>query len=86
LGPWGGQYSLEAAMAGHGSEVGNNEYSFQSFLKGHAFSFQSFSQKTGISDERNKDLKLPSREPNDFIASKCFMTPENAKIFQVLQA
>jgi hypothetical protein len=31
-------------------------------------------------------VKLASREPNDFIASSCFMTPENAKIFQVLQA
>jgi hypothetical protein len=30
-------------------------------------------------------MKLSSREPNDFIASICFMAPANAKIFQVLQ-
>jgi hypothetical protein len=34
----------------------------------------------------NKDVKLASREPNDFIASNSFMAPENAKIFQVLKA
>jgi hypothetical protein len=27
-----------------------------------------------------------SREPNDFLASSCFMAPENAKIFQMLLA
>jgi hypothetical protein len=31
-------------------------------------------------------VTLFSREANDFIASKCFMAPENEKIFQVLQA
>jgi hypothetical protein len=31
-------------------------------------------------------MKLASREPNDFIASSCFMAPENGKIFQVLRA
>jgi hypothetical protein len=31
-------------------------------------------------------LKLASREPNDFIASNCFMAAENVKIFHVLQA
>jgi hypothetical protein len=31
-------------------------------------------------------VKLASREPNDFIASNCFMAPENENIFQVLQA
>jgi hypothetical protein len=31
-------------------------------------------------------MKLASREPNDFIASNCFMALENPKIFQVLQA
>jgi hypothetical protein len=31
-------------------------------------------------------VKFASREPNDFIASKCVMAPENAKKFQVLQA
>jgi hypothetical protein len=31
-------------------------------------------------------MKLASREPNDFIACNCFMAPDNAKIFQVVQA
>jgi hypothetical protein len=31
-------------------------------------------------------VKLASREPNDFIASNCFMAPEILKIFEVLQA
>jgi hypothetical protein len=53
-------------------------------LKGGAFTFLFFSQKTRISEECNKDVKLSSREPND-IATKCFMAPEKAKIFQVLQ-
>jgi hypothetical protein len=44
------------------------------------------SQKTRISEECNKDVKLASREPNDFIGSSQFMAPENAKIFQVLKA
>jgi hypothetical protein len=35
--------ALEAAMAGLGTEVGNNDYSFQSFLKGHVLTFLSFS-------------------------------------------
>jgi hypothetical protein len=45
-----------------------------------------FSQNTRISEECNKDIKLASGDPNDFIACKCCMAPENAKIFQVLQA
>jgi hypothetical protein len=28
-------------------------------------------------------VKLASREPNNFIATNCFMAPENAKIFHV---
>jgi hypothetical protein len=55
-------------------------------LNGHAFTALSFSQKTSISEECNKDVNLASREPNDSVASNCFMAPENAKIFQVLQA
>jgi hypothetical protein len=47
-------------------------------------SFLSFSQKTRISEEYNKDVKFASRKPNDFIASSWFMAPENEKIFQVL--
>jgi hypothetical protein len=31
-------------------------------------------------------VKLASKEPNDLIASNCFMAPGNVKIFQVLQA
>jgi hypothetical protein len=31
-------------------------------------------------------MKLANRDPNDFIASICFMAPANAKIFKVLQA
>jgi hypothetical protein len=31
-------------------------------------------------------MKFASRELNNFIASSCFMAPENAKIFQVLEA
>jgi hypothetical protein len=56
------------------------------FLKVHVFTFLSFSLKTGISEGCNKDVKLVSREINVFIAFSCFMAPENAKIFQVLQA
>jgi hypothetical protein len=55
-------------------------------LKGGAFTFLSFSQKTQISEECNKDVKLASREPHDFIASKCCMAPENVKILEVRQA
>jgi hypothetical protein len=44
----------------------------------------SFSQKTGISEESNTDVKHASRGPNGFIASICFMAPDNVKIFQVL--
>jgi hypothetical protein len=50
------------------------------------FTFLSFSQETGISEEWNKDVKPASREPNDFIASGWIMAPVNAKIFQVLEA
>jgi hypothetical protein len=50
------------------------------------FHFSALSQKTGISEACNKDVKLAARERNDFIASSCFIAPENAKIFQVLQA
>jgi hypothetical protein len=50
------------------------------------FTFLSFSQKTGIFDGCNNDIKFASRELNIFIAFSCFMAPENAKIFQVLQA
>jgi hypothetical protein len=39
-----------------------------------------------MSEECNKDVKLASREQNDFLACKCFMAPENAKTYQVLQA
>jgi hypothetical protein len=56
------------------------------FLEGHVFNFLSFSQKTGILEGCNKDVKLSSRERNDFIAFSCFMAPEKAKRFQVLQA
>jgi hypothetical protein len=73
-------------MKGLGTEEGNKEFSLQPFLNCHAFIFLSFSQKTRISDEYNKDVKLASREPNDFITSSWFMTPENAKIFKVLLA
>jgi hypothetical protein len=45
-----------------------------------------FSQKTGTSEERSKDVKLASREPNDFFAFNCFMARGNAKLYQVLQA
>jgi hypothetical protein len=31
-------------------------------------------------------VKLASKEKNYFIASSCFMAPENTKIFQVLKA
>jgi hypothetical protein len=31
-------------------------------------------------------VKFASGDVNDFIAFSCFMAPENAKIFQVLQA
>jgi hypothetical protein len=31
------------------------------------------------------DVKLASREPNDYIPSNCFMALENSKIFKVLQ-
>jgi hypothetical protein len=31
-------------------------------------------------------VKLASREPNDFIASNCFMAPETIPIYQALQA
>jgi hypothetical protein len=48
-------------------------------LKGGAFTFLFFSQKTQISEECSKDVKLASREPNDFIATKYFMTPGKAK-------
>jgi hypothetical protein len=56
------------------------------FLKLPCFHFLSFGQKTRISVGCNKDVKLASREPKDIIASNSFMSPENAKIFQVLQA
>jgi hypothetical protein len=56
------------------------------FLNGHVFTFLSFSQKTEISEDCKKNVKLTSKEPNDFIAFNCFMARENAKIFQVLQA
>jgi hypothetical protein len=55
-------------------------------LKGHVFTFLPVSQKNGIFVGCNKDAKLASRDPNDFIAFSCFIAPENAKIFQVLQA
>jgi hypothetical protein len=42
-----------------------------------------FSQKTRISE---KDVKVASVEMNGFIASKCFIAPETAKICQELQA
>jgi hypothetical protein len=38
-----------------------------------------FSQKTRISEE----VKLESSERNGFIASRCFMAQENAKICRV---
>jgi hypothetical protein len=55
-------------------------------LNCHASIFLASSQKTGLSEECNKDVKLASREPIDFIVSSCFMPPENKKIFQILQA
>jgi hypothetical protein len=55
-------------------------------LNCHAFPFLSFSQKTRISEDCNKDVKLASKERNYFIASSWFMAPENSKIFQVLGA
>jgi hypothetical protein len=55
-------------------------------LKGHVFTFLPFNQKTGIFEGCNKDVKLASRNQNDFFAFSCFMAPENAKIFQMLQA
>jgi hypothetical protein len=54
-------------------------------LEGHVFTFLSFSQKTGILEGCNKDMKFASRELNNFIAFSCFMAPENAKIFEMLQ-
>jgi hypothetical protein len=69
-----------------GTGVGNKEFPMQPFLKFHSFTFLSFSQKTLISEECNKDMKLTIREPNNFIATNSIMVPENAKIFQVLQA
>jgi hypothetical protein len=72
-------------MEGLGTEVGNKEFSLYPFFKGHVFTFLTFSQKAWISEECNKDMKLASREPNDFIASKCLTAPENVKIFQLLQ-
>jgi hypothetical protein len=51
------------------------------FLKDHVFTFMSFSQKTGIFEECNKDRKFGRRELNDFIDFSCFMAPENAKYF-----
>jgi hypothetical protein len=56
------------------------------FFEDHVFNFLSFSHKTGIFEGCNKDVKLASWELNSFIAFSCFMAPENAKIFQVLQA
>jgi hypothetical protein len=44
----------------------------------------SFTQKIQKCEECNKDVKTASREPNDFIASNCFMAPGTAKICQVL--
>jgi hypothetical protein len=55
-------------------------------LNSHAFIFLSFSQKIRKSVGCNKDLKLATREANGFIASSCFMAPENTKIYQILQA
>jgi hypothetical protein len=68
-----------------GTEVGNKEFSLWPFLNCHAFTFLSCSQKTKISEECNKDVKLASKGPNDFVPN-CFMAPETAKICQVLQA
>jgi hypothetical protein len=34
----------------------------------------------------NKNVKLASRELNNFIASSCFMAPATAKMCQILQA
>jgi hypothetical protein len=76
LRPWKGQYSLAAAMKGLGIEVGNKEYSLQPFLKCHAFTCLSFGQKTQISEGCNKDVKLTSGEPNDFIASNIYRSRE----------
>jgi hypothetical protein len=45
-----------------------------------------FSQKSRISEGCNKYVELVGGEPNDFIASKYFMIPENPKICQILQA
>jgi hypothetical protein len=56
------------------------------FLERICFHFLSFSQKTGISERCDKDVKLASRKRNPFIAFSRFMAPKNAKIFQVLQA
>jgi hypothetical protein len=51
-----------------------------------ALIFLSFSQKIRKSVGSNKDVKLASREPNGFIAFSCFMAPERAKMYQILQA
>jgi hypothetical protein len=48
--------------------------------------FLSFSEKIRKSEECNRDVTLASREPNDLIASSCFMAPESVKMCQMLQA
>jgi hypothetical protein len=70
-------------MEGLGTEEGNKDP--VTFLELIAFTFLSFGQKTRISEEWNKVVKLASREPNDFIASNWFMAPQNVKIFQMLE-
>jgi hypothetical protein len=55
------------------------------FIETPCFHFSVFQSKTGISEGCNKDVELASREPNEYTAYSCFITPEKAKIFQVSQ-
>jgi hypothetical protein len=55
------------------------------FKKIPCFTCLSFSEKTGISEQCIKYVKLASREQNYFIASNSFMAPVNAKICRVLR-
>jgi hypothetical protein len=70
-------------MEGLGTEEGNKDP--VTFLELQRFHFCPLVKRLGISEGCNKDVKLASTEPNG-IASSWFMAPENAKIFQVLEA
>jgi hypothetical protein len=55
------------------------------FLNRPCFHFPVLESKTDIFEGCYKDMKFARRELNNFIDFSCFMAPENAKIFQVLQ-